>query len=238
MDRGACASRVWQPCFLALAITFATLAGCSGSSPNGSVTGTVYFSGHVTRAVLALEAKVVAWRGGHQIVESPLNRGRTWVSFAPGSGASAVGTYRLTLPPGRFVLEVGASPPAGDVSENVVVIRAGGTIKRDLYVVFHPSPAASVTVSPLHPDGLAVSPSGVLYVADVARDDVLQYNANGTFTVVAGNGQQGFSGDGGPATEAELRLTAFSGLAWARTAAFTSAIRATTASVRWIPMGG
>jgi sugar lactone lactonase YvrE len=213
MKRAACISRVWRPCLLALAVTSATLTGCSGSAPTGVVTGTVYFSGHVTRAVLAPHAKVVAWSGERQIAESPLKRGSAWVSFAPGSGASAVGTYRQTLAPGRYVLEVGASPPAGEVNENVVVIRAGATVKKDLQVVFHSSPVASVTDTPLHPYGLAVSPSGVLYVADLGRDEVLQYKASGTFIVVAGNGQKGFSGDGGPATEAELRLTAFSGLA-------------------------
>jgi hypothetical protein len=213
MERAARKSRVWQPCLLALVMTSATLTGCSGSISSGAVAGTVSFSGHVTREVLALHADVVAWRGGHQVAESPLKRGRAWVSFAPGSDASVVGTYRLTLAPGRFVLEVGAAAPAGEVAENVVVIRPGATTKKDLQVAFHSSLADSVADTPLHPYGLTVSPSGVLYVADVGRDEVLQYKGDGTFTVVAGNGQQGFSGDGGPGREAELRLTAFSGLA-------------------------
>src|SRR5580658_7161043 len=186
MEPAARISRVLQPCLLALVITSATLTGCSGSISSGAVTGTVHFGGHVTREVLALHAKVLAWRGGHQVAEAPLKRGST----------SGVGTYRLTLTPGRFVLEVGASPPAGEVAENVVVIRAGATIKKDLHVVFHASPAASVTDTPLHPYALAVSSSGVLYVADLGRDEVLQRNPNGSFIVVAGNGQQGLSGDG------------------------------------------
>ena len=206
-------SKVWQTSLLALVIASTTLTGCSGSTPTGVVTGTVYYSGHITQAIFALNAKVAAWRGQDEVAESPLHRSSTWVSFAPGKGASAVGPYLLNLPPGRFVLDVGASSPAGDVTENVVVIRAGSTIKKDLHVVFHASPVVSVTGTPVHPYGLAVSPSGVLYVADVGRDEVLQYEPNGVFTVVAGNGQHGFSGDGGPATEAELRLTAFSGLA-------------------------
>jgi hypothetical protein len=58
---------------------------------------------------------------------------------------------------------------------------------------------------------LAVSPSGALYVADVARDRVLVRLADGRFRVVAGDGQVGFSGDGGPAVKA--RLSYVSGLA-------------------------
>lgn len=212
MDLAPRMSRVWQACVLTLVITSVTLTGCSGSAPTGTVTGTVYFSGHVTRAVLERDANVVAWRGEHRVAQSSLNRGRAWVSFAPGR-QSAVGTYRLTLAPGRVALEVGGSPPAGGVIESVVVVKAGATITKNLHAVFHAAPPASVTGTPLHPYGLAVSPSGVLYVADVGRDEVLQYMANGTFSLVAGDGQRGFSGDGGPATEAELRLTAFSGLA-------------------------
>ena len=48
--------------------------------------------------------------------------------------------------------------------------------------------------------GLAVGPDGSVYVIDTARDEVLRQRPDGMFTVVAGNGQRGFSGDGGPAT--------------------------------------
>jgi hypothetical protein len=51
---------------------------------------------------------------------------------------------------------------------------------------------------------LAVGPNGALYVADVARDRILVRVPDGRFRVVAGNGKDGFSGDGGPASRAEL----------------------------------
>ena len=53
-------------------------------------------------------------------------------------------------------------------------------------------------------DALAVSPSGVLYVVDDARHQIFARLGDGTFQVVAGNGTDGFSGDGGPATAAQL----------------------------------
>jgi hypothetical protein len=59
---------------------------------------------------------------------------------------------------------------------------------------------------------LAVGPSGALYIADVARNRVLVRLADGRFRVVAGDGQVGFSGDGGPAVKA--RLSYVSGLAF------------------------
>jgi hypothetical protein len=51
---------------------------------------------------------------------------------------------------------------------------------------------------------LAVSPNGVLYVFDVARHQVLERLSDGQFRVVAGDGRNGFAGDGGPAERAEL----------------------------------
>lgn len=51
---------------------------------------------------------------------------------------------------------------------------------------------------------LAVSPSGTLYVADVASHRILVRGDDGRFRVVAGDGRAGFSGDGGPAVDAEL----------------------------------
>jgi hypothetical protein len=61
-------------------------------------------------------------------------------------------------------------------------------------------PYASLDVA----GSLAVSPKGMLYVADVARDRVLVRLDDGRFRVVAGDGRAGFSGDDGPAYKAEL----------------------------------
>ena len=65
---------------------------------------------------------------------------------------------------------------------------------------------AAVTVTPRQPTALAVSSTGVLYVVDPARDQILRRLRDGRFAVLAGSGREGFSGDGGPATRAELRL--------------------------------
>jgi len=51
---------------------------------------------------------------------------------------------------------------------------------------------------------VAYDAAGDLFVADRARNQVFEISAGGAVLVVAGNGVQGFSGDGGPATSAEL----------------------------------
>jgi YD repeat-containing protein len=63
-------------------------------------------------------------------------------------------------------------------------------------------PAARVQ---LHtPAGVAVSPSGRLYIADAGNHRIRQVTTAGIITTLAGDGTPGFGGDGGPATEAQL----------------------------------
>ena len=56
----------------------------------------------------------------------------------------------------------------------------------------------------LRPTGVAYDASGDLFIADVDRNQVLEILVAGSIAVVAGNGTQGYSGDGGPASAAEL----------------------------------
>ncbi len=52
--------------------------------------------------------------------------------------------------------------------------------------------------------GLAVSPTGELYIADSFNHRVRKVSANGIITTVAGTGSPGYSGDGGPAQSAQI----------------------------------
>lgn len=64
-----------------------------------------------------------------------------------------------------------------------------------------PATAASLST----PIGIMINRTGNIYVADYAHQSIRVINTAGIISNVAGNGIAGYSGDGGPATAAELR---------------------------------
>jgi sugar lactone lactonase YvrE len=54
------------------------------------------------------------------------------------------------------------------------------------------------------PSDVAITPDGTMYIADTMNNVVRMVTPEGIISTLAGNGGQGFSGDGGPAAQAEL----------------------------------
>lgn len=54
------------------------------------------------------------------------------------------------------------------------------------------------------PDGIFMDNSGNLFISDEMNVRIRMVNSSGIISTIAGNGVQGFSGDGGPATAAEM----------------------------------
>jgi sugar lactone lactonase YvrE len=63
-------------------------------------------------------------------------------------------------------------------------------------------PAGKATLT--YPTGMAFDGSGNLYIADTGNHVIRKVTPAGIISTVAGNGVQGYSGDGGPATKASL----------------------------------
>ncbi len=64
-------------------------------------------------------------------------------------------------------------------------------------------PAVEARIS--RPYGVAVDNAGNVYVADQGNSRVRRVDARGIITTVAGNGEWGYSGDNGPAVQAQLK---------------------------------
>jgi sugar lactone lactonase YvrE len=64
-----------------------------------------------------------------------------------------------------------------------------------------PATAAQLKI----PSGIAVDSTGNLYIVDTRNQRIRKVTSAGIITTVAGNGTQGFSGDRGPATAAQLK---------------------------------
>jgi hypothetical protein len=63
----------------------------------------------------------------------------------------------------------------------------------------------ATAAGPVSATGVAVDDAGDIFIADLFSDQIREVNhATGTITTIAGNGYVGYSGDGGPATAAEL----------------------------------
>ena len=65
-----------------------------------------------------------------------------------------------------------------------------------------PTPIAAVNASLSHPSGVASDSSGNVYFT--SNNAVFKVDANGTLTRIPGTSHAGYSGDGGPATSAQL----------------------------------
>jgi len=62
----------------------------------------------------------------------------------------------------------------------------------------------SSAVNLIYPNGLALDDKGDLRISDIGAHRVLKLDRRGRLTVIAGTGEGGFGGDGGPAAKARL----------------------------------
>ena len=100
---------------------------------------------------------------------------------------------------GSFGLLVLASVLYGqaDSSFLIITVAGGGAV--------YPGDGGPATAAMLNtPYDLAFDASGNLYIGDLGKFRIRKVTSQGVITTVAGTGTRGFSGDGGPATAAQL----------------------------------
>ncbi len=91
-------------------------------------------------------------------------------------------------------------------SSGLAVDSAGNVYVAAYHSVWKVDPQGSFTRLPFYGDAadVAVDRAGNIFVADYWDSRILMLSPAGVVTAVAGNGTEGFSGDGGPATLAQL----------------------------------
>ncbi len=110
--------------------------------------------------------------------------------YARNGGAATAA--QLNYPLGVVVDSAGNLYMA-DSNNNVIREVSGGTISTGF-----------ISVHLNDPVDVAVDSANNLYIADINNNRIVKVTSTGIATVVAGNGTAGFSGDGGPASKAQL----------------------------------
>ncbi len=100
----------------------------------------------------------------------------------------------------------GISGSLSDYSSGLDVDSAGNIYSAGSFYVWKLDPQGGLTTLPFNEEAtdVAVDRAGNLFVADFKGSRILMLSPAGIVTTVAGNGTEGFSGDGGPATSAQL----------------------------------
>ncbi len=170
-------------------------------------TGTIGFSGDGSKAITAqlnLPTGVAVDSSGNvyiadswnfrirKIVTGTINTiaGNGLVSYS-GDGGPAT-SAQLNGPQGVGVTQAGSLYIADSANAVLRQVPAGGAI----------TTVGGATL--VHPEGIAVDRAGNVYVADTPANTVHKIDTGGNFTTFAGNGNAGYSGDGGPAASAQL----------------------------------
>ena len=142
-----------------------------------------------------------------------IRRGRSPRSRGPGSSASAgdggqAVEAELRSPYGVAVDSAGNVYIADTWNQRIRKIDSTGTITTIAGTGefgFSGDGGPAVEAELYSPYGVAVDGAGNLYIADASNNGIRKVDSTGTITTIAGTGELGFSGDGGPAVEAELR---------------------------------
>jgi sugar lactone lactonase YvrE len=106
-------------------------------------------------------------------------------------GVATDGTGGLLI--GTFLNRIRRVSPGGMIS----TAAGNGTS-------FFSSDGGPATLAQIDPDGVAVDAAGDLYICDLSNNRIRRVTPSGIISTVAGSGSQGYSGDGGPATSAQL----------------------------------
>jgi NHL repeat len=190
--------------------TISTVAGNGeeGSTGNGGPATSARLVAPAGVAATPAGGFLIADAGGHRV--RAVSPGGT-ISTAAGGGEGGDGgpatSAALDTPAGIAVLPDGGFVVSEYEGNRVRRVSAGGTITRlaGTGTAGSSGDGGAATAARLdHPVGVAATSDGGVLIGDSVSGRVRKVMPNGTIATVAGSSQSGYSGDGGPATEARL----------------------------------
>ena len=122
-----------------------------------------------------------------------------------GDGSTAT-KAQLNYPTGVAVTSSGGIYIADSLNNRIRKVTAGliGTVAGSGIPGFSGDGGVSTQAQLNRPSGVAVDAAGNVYIGDYGNDRIRKVSVLGVISTTAGNGTQGFSGDGGPAAAAQL----------------------------------
>ncbi len=191
-----------------------TVAGGTTFAGDGGPAASANIVSPKATAIDATGAVYIADRDAHQIRR--VNPVSGAINTVAGSGQRGFsGDFGLAIAaeldtPGALAIDAAGNLFVTDANNNrvrrvdrvtgiITTFAGGGRFDR----LGDGSPASSAYL--LSPSGIAFDRSDNLYISDSGNRRIRKVDAStGIITTIAGNGQSGFSGDGGPATSAQI----------------------------------
>ncbi len=126
---------------------------------------------------------------------------------AGSSGDSGAATAAQLNTPRGVAVDTAGNIYIADTANNKVRKVSGGTISTYAgtgTAAYSGDGGAAASAALSAPLELAVDPAGNLYIADTGNNVIRKVSSSGTISTIAGSATQGYSGDGGNATAAQL----------------------------------
>jgi hypothetical protein len=118
--------------------------------------------------------------------------------YIAANAMSGLRDVAISNPDGQTAMLAGAFTVRVPPSATISTVAGNGTNG------FDGDGGPAVTAQLNFPFGIAVDTAGTLFIADLFNHRVRKVTSDGVIKTVAGNGSQGYSGDGGPAAQAQL----------------------------------